>query len=69
MKSKHTLKTIERNVSDKDMVYTNEELKGLVIKLVESHLTALNKLQTMEVKANGIDNNLGFGSDPMLNSL
>jgi hypothetical protein len=69
MKNKHELKTIERDVGDEDMVYTNEELKALVINLVESHLTALNKLQTMEVKAHGIDNSLGFGSDPMLASL
>ena len=69
MKNKQELKTIERNVGDKDMVYTNEELRDLVINLVRSHLDTLNKLQTMEGKARGIDNSIGFGTDSMLASL
>ena len=69
MKSKQELSTIKRNIGDKDMVYTNKELRDLVINLTESHLDALNKLQTMEGKARGIENSIGFGTDPMLASL
>lgn len=60
MKNKQELKAIERNVSDKDMAYTNEELKDLVINLVESHLDVLNKLQTEKGKVDAIRANSGI---------
>ncbi len=71
MKNKHELKMIEKNVGDKDMVYTNAELKNLVIELVESHLDALNKLQAEKGKADAVrtDSGLTFNSGSLMDSL
>ncbi len=69
MKNKHELKTIERDVGDKDMAYTDEELKNLVIELVESHLDALNKLQAEEGKADAVRANSPFNSGSLMGSI
>ncbi len=51
MMNKAKLRMTKARVSDEDMAYTDKELKDMIIELADSHIDALNKLQTAEAAA------------------
>ncbi len=63
MMNRHKLQ-MTKNYISKD--YTNKELKDMIIELIDSHIEALNKIQTAEGK---MDNNVHFNSDSIIASL
>jgi len=69
MKSRAELQMIKTNISSEEMAYTNRELKDMIVELVDSHIDALNKLQTAEGKISGTDNSINFSHDPILHTL